>query len=143
MLGKAVCAQQHGIPSRGQDSYSVTQIIPCVFKKRTSLTLVYILIRSYVSTHIIALFVYENGHVCITATPLGSSFRIALYIRKVLIFGWRGSHDPYVLEYLFLTVYLFHMALSQAHGIFCHMIWLLPINVCLLAVLLIPHLSVL
>lgn len=59
----------------------------------------YILIRSCVSTDIIALFVYENGHVCITATPLGSSFRIALYIRKVLIFGWRGSHDPYVLEY--------------------------------------------
>lgn len=68
------------------------------FKKRTNLTLVYILIRSCVSTHIIALFVYENGHLCITATPLGSSFRIALYISQVLIFGWRGGRDPYVLE---------------------------------------------
>lgn len=100
VLGKAGCAQQHGIPCRWQDIqlFSYTKHSLC-FKKRTGLTLVYILIRSCVSTHIIALFVYENGHVCITVTPLGSSFRIALYIRQVLIFGQRGVHDPFVLEY--------------------------------------------
>lgn len=43
---------------------------------------------------------------------------------SVLKFGRRGSHDPYVLEYdtCFLTLYLFHMALAQAHGIFSCMI---------------------
>lgn len=100
VLGEAACAQQHGIPCRWQDIqlFSYTNHSLC-FKKRTSLTLVYILIRSCVSTHIIALFVYGNGHVCITATPLGGSFRIALYIRQVLIFGRRGSRDPCVLDY--------------------------------------------
>lgn len=90
VLGKAACAQQHEIPCRWQkiQLFSYTNNSLC-FKKRTSLTLVYILIRNCVSTHIIALFVYENIHVCITVTPLGSSFRIALYIRQVLIFGWR------------------------------------------------------
>lgn len=80
-------------------SYPVTQIFSLFFKKRTSLTLVYVLIGNCVSTRIFAIFVYENGHARITATPFGSSFRIAMYIGHILMFWGRGSHNPYVNEY--------------------------------------------
>lgn len=83
----------------------------------------YILIRNCVSTHVIALFVYENVHVCITITPLGNSFGIALYIRQVLIFGWREVMTLMCLSMISVSYCnLFHMALTQVHGIFSHMI---------------------
>lgn len=48
------------------------------------------------STCPIAIFVYENGHACVTARPFDSSFRIAICISHISIFWGKGSHNLYV-----------------------------------------------
>jgi len=78
-------------------SYPVTQIFSLCFKK--SLTLMSVLMGNCVSTCVIAVLVYENGHACIAAIPFGSSFRIAMCSSHVLIFWGGGGHNPYMNEY--------------------------------------------